>query len=242
MEFHPRIDVQNPLIEEDKIVLGSFPIWTLSDVRAENVQINRERLRERLKNEEMDFYYGSRGNHFWLWYQKYLDLQISIKDASSIRNSLKENSIGITDLIVSCDRKGRSALDKHLTNRTYNHAFLKLPEKGEKKKILCTSKGVMNDMLLNKHFFDKFRPLKVNASKSSNFQEEIIKNIKGELPLVTKPFFQYIECDDGGTIEVFSLPSPGSPYRKLETFGLGINSRTDYLHNYLLTVFEWFKK
>jgi predicted ATP-binding protein involved in virulence len=149
MEHHPRLNQSDLIIRKPKIILGSFPPWSLTEPDFEKFETLTQKEFERINNRDFPFFYGSYVNRFWNWYQKFIDEAISKEDIDSIQKSLKEKSIGITDVIISCTRKDRSALDKHLTNRTYNHQFFKYPKKGETIKILCTSKGVMNEMLLN---------------------------------------------------------------------------------------------
>lgn len=234
MEHHPRIDISNPLIKESKIILGSFPTWSLT-----KPDTNQKRI-DRSKNGDIKYFYGSSKNRFWTWYQKFVDASVLKEDLDSIQKSLSENSIGITDAIISCVRKDKSALDKHLTRRTYNHQFFKLPNTNETLKFLCTSKGVMNEMLLNKSFFKLYPHLKIDEEKSNYFQTQMINEAKGDLSLVRKSFYKLIEIESGGTIECIALPSPGSPYRKLADFGFNSDNADVYLDKYLKIAFDWF--
>ncbi len=186
------------------------------------------------------FFFGSNINRFWKWYQEFVDDQITETNITCITKSLENNSIGITDVIFSCSRKDKSASDKHLTNKIYNHQFFVYPSKGESLKILCTSKGVMNEMLLNNHFFKLHPLLKINVVHSKDFQNRIIKKLKGDSNQIKNPFYKLIEVESGGQIECLALPSPGSPYRKLTAFGLSSEDSNSYLNNYLQIVFDWF--
>lgn len=237
MEIHPRINISDPLLQQSKIIVGSFPTWSLSN--SENNEIRKEKEIVRIKNNDLPFFFGSSINRFWDWYRKYLDNKVIKNDISSIQNSLKTNSIGITDLIVSCDRKDKSSLDKHLTKRTYNHIFFEYPKKGQTLKILCTSKGVMNEMLLNKKFFKVHPELQINFKKSIDFQSSIIEKINGNSNYIKNPFCILIETEFGGIIECVSIPSPGSPYRRLIDFGLNSKDSNQFLDNYLKVVFDW---
>lgn len=234
MEYHPRIDILNPLVKESKIILGSFPTWCLTKPD------NNQKKAERIKNGDISFFYGSSVNRFWFWYQKNLDQSISKANITSIQKSLNEQSIAITDVIISCTRKDRSALDKHLTNRTYNYQFFEYPKKGKTIKIICTSKGVMNEMLLSSTFFKLHPRLKINPIKSNTFQNQLIKKVKGDSNLIRNPFYHLIEVESGGIIECIALPSPGSPYRRLIDFGFNSNDADIYLNSYLRYVFDWF--
>lgn len=240
MEFNPRINISDPVIQQSKIIVGSFPTWPLSN--SENMGICKEKELARIKNNEIPFFFGSSINQFWNWYNVYVDNKVIKKDIKSIKRSLETNEIGITDLIISCERKGKSSLDKHLTKRNYNHRFFRLPQKGETLKILCTSKGAMNEMLLNKKFFKIHPELQINSKKSLDFQNIIIRKTKGKSNFIRNPFCSLIETEFGGIIECVSIPSPGSPYRRLVDFGLDSKDSIQFLDNYLKVVFDWFLK
>ena len=96
MEHHPRINTSDTLIKESKIILGSFPTWSITNPDSD------QKNSERKKNGDLPFYYGSSANRFWLWYQKYVDPQVSKENVESIQKSLEKRSIGITDMIISC--------------------------------------------------------------------------------------------------------------------------------------------
>lgn len=240
MENHPRINSSNLIIQKSKIILGSFPTWALSGPDFEKQESVKVKELERKKNEELKYFYGSSINRFWGWYENYIDHHISKDDIISIQNSLNENAIGITDVILSCSRKGKSALDKNLTNRIYNHQFFKYPKQGHSIKIICTSKGVMNEMLLSRKFFKLHPRLKINSNKSNFYQIQLLNKIKGDIEVIRNPFYQLIEIESGGSIECISLPSPGSPYRRLIDFGFNSNDADAYLNNYLRYAFDWF--
>jgi hypothetical protein len=238
MEFNPRINISDSVLQESKVIVGSFPTWSLSN--SENKKNNKEREIARITNKEIPFFFGSSVNKFWNWYSKYVDTNAKKNDIKSIKNSLKFYEIGITDLIFSCERKGKSSLDKHLIKRNYNHTFLKLPKKGETLKILCTSKGLMHEMLLNKKFFKSNPDLNINLKKSIDFQNIIINKTKGNSDYIRNPFCSFIETQNGGIIECISIPSPGSPYRRLIDFGFDSKDSNEFLDNYLKVVFDWF--
>ncbi|MBI3235299.1 MAG: hypothetical protein HYZ42_14905 [Bacteroidetes bacterium] len=238
MEFHPRINLKNPVLLENRIILGSFPTWQFTAAKCNEEALEKEMLIT--KKGEISFYYGSWRNQFWSWYRQYVDQLIVPDDLPSIKKSLDANLIGITDVIYCCKRHGRSALDKHLYERSYNHNFFRVPNKGEVIKILCTSKGVMNEMLLINSFFKVFPELKTNENESKKFQENLLKTIDGDPNIIKSPFFTFLEFGNGGRIEVLSTPSPGSPYRRLIDFGLTDASANEYLQKYLTQVFKWF--
>ncbi len=238
MEYHPRLNFDNLKIQESKIILGSFPTWSLSDSVDTNTILS-EKLEIRNKTGDIPFFYGSSKNLLWRWYKEYIDPNVELSNIDNIIGSLNKNQIGITDVILSCKRNGRSALDKHLTQRKYNHSFFYYPEVGSTLKILCTSKGVMNDMLLNKKFFIDHKKLSIDRTSSHSFQSEFLKSIDGNIKLLRTPFVNILNVENGGRIECLSIPSPGSPYRKLTDFGLNSSKLDSYLNTYIQKAFNW---
>jgi hypothetical protein len=240
VEYHPRLNFNNLKIQEGKIILGSFPTWSLSDSVDNTNTILSEKLEMRNKTGDIPFFYGSSKNLFWSWYKVCIDPDIELSNINDIIISLNKNQIGITDVILSCKRNGRSALDKHLTQRKYNHSFFYYPEVGCTIKILCTSKGVMNNMLLNKNFFMNHKRLSIDRTLSHSFQNEFLKGIDGNINLLKTPFVNILNVENGGRIECLSIPSPGSPYRKLTDFGLNSSDLNSYLNTFIENAFKWF--
>lgn len=240
MEYHPRTILSQPVIDNQRIILGSFPTWSLTDPDPDKNENQSQKEEARIKNGDFQFYYGSSINRFWDWYKIYVDSSIVKGNIDTIQNSLLKNDIGITDLIVSCSRKDKSALDKHLTKRTYNHQFFNYPKKGETLKFLCTSKGVMNEMLLNSKFFKIHNLLTINIEESEINQKKIISTFNGNSSLVRNPFYRILETESGGTIECMCIPSPGSPYRRLIDFGCTSDNADTFLAEYLHFVYNWF--
>ena len=239
-EYHPRINENQELFKGKKIILGSFPVWSLTTSDNDDAVISHAKELARISSGDMQYFYGSSNNRFWSWYKAYIDNDIDKKDFKSIESSLKKYKIDITDMIFSCIRKGKSALDKDLSNRKYNHYFFRYPEKNETIKILCTSKGVMNEMLLNKLFFSRHEGLKIDDELSEEFQNNIIQTLKGSSQNISKPFVRVLHVKNGGTIECFAIPSPGSPYRRLVDFGFNRGDNKQFLQEYLSCVFTWF--
>jgi len=91
MELNPRIKISDSKLKESKIILGSFPTWSLSI--SEDKEINKEKERARIENKEVPFFFGSSINKFWNWYNKYVDNKVVKNDVKSIKNSLKTNKI-----------------------------------------------------------------------------------------------------------------------------------------------------
>ncbi len=240
MECHPRIKEESSKLIETRIILGSFPTWPLTAIDSDKAETEEEKLIIRTLNKDFLYFFGSSTNKFWSWYKEYIDENIAPSDINSIQNSLCKNSIGITDILLSCKRKGRSALDKDLTSRTYNHNFFEYPNSNETIKILCTSKGVLNEMFLNKKFFKLHPQITINETYSQEHQTAMVKAINGETSIVAHPLYQKLDFETGGAIECLAIPSPGSPFRKLDSFGnINVNLE-EYLKNYLSFAFNWF--
>ena len=98
----------------------------------------------------------------------------------------------------------------------------------------------MNEMLLNKIFFSNHKSLKISPYKSSKFQEKLMSLTNGNSSSIKKPIFRSIKHSKGGIIECIAIPSPGSPYRDLNAFGIDDQDSNYYLNNYLEEVFNWF--
>lgn len=234
-ENNPRLNKCDLIVPYLKIILGSFPVWSLSE------KTRFDELSGTSARDEFFYFFGSSRNLFWSWYQNYLDSKIELLDEVSITTSLSENKIGVTDVILSCKRRGKSSLDKDLYERVYNYSFIKLPKDGEVLKILCTSKGLLNEMLLSKDFFYRFKNLGIDHNKSSLFQNCYLQKIGGNVSAIKKPIFIELKIENTtGVIQCLAIPSPGSPFRKLTEFGLDQRSSINYLDNYLKEAFTWF--
>jgi len=236
-EINPRLN-RNRILNYKKIILGSFPTWSLSLDKGKKEILLRNSIKT--KNGDFDFYFGSSRNLFWKWYSQSVDSEVQIKNTESLKQSLNNNFIGITDIIYSCDRKGKSSFDKDLTNRTYNHKFFNYPQPYEKLKILCTSKGLLNNMLLNSAFFKAHPELTIDNKLSTLLQRKIIRESAGSLKQVRTPVAQVIRVKDAGIIECVALPSPGSPYRRLIDYGFNNPNSHEFIETYTAVVFNWF--
>lgn len=240
MEYHPRLNFENLKIIKEKIILGSFPTWALSDVTNCSPETISEKIKVRNKNGELPYFFGSSTNLFWRWYKSYVDFELDCTNVDAIVASLEQHKIGITDVIKSCERKGKSALDQHLINRTYNQSFFVYPPSGVCLKILCTSKGVLNQMLLSKSFFKVHARITIDKVASEKFELEYLKKIDGARQPIKNPFFRKLNIKTGGTIECLAIPSPGSPYRGLSNFGLNSPDHHSFLNEYVKEAFNWF--
>lgn len=228
MEFHPRIDLQQPQLPESRIILGSFPTFPYTLKAGEKSSAAAKPA----------FFYGSERNRFWHWYREYVDHRSEKTSIDSLLESLNRHGIGITDAIYACERKGQSASDNDLTKRVYNYHFFRKPVKGETIRILCTSKGVLNNMLLTPAFFREHPELQLNHTASVQQQHTVMQQLGGTDPV--NPVVRILDVEQGGTIACAALPSPGSPYRSLKNFGFTGGDAKMYLDHYLKWAFQEF--
>jgi hypothetical protein len=237
MEINDRI-LTDHKISTPRIVLGSFPTWSIA--KSSSGLDSGEREKQRIKNGDFNFFFGSSVNKFWDWYRKYIDEKIIVDDISSIKNSLDEKSIFITDIIKSCERKGKSSLDRDLKARVYNYDFFNYPNEEEKLKLLCTSKGILDKMLMTKHFFKLHPKITLDQKLTNSLMDSIVDRF--DFIPTKKPIniAKVLRLENGGVIECLSIPSPGSPYRNLEKFGLTNKDSKEFLHTYLNLSFKWF--
>lgn len=99
-----------PYIPENatKLIIGTIPPARFC--------FNENSEKGQLLDEDIDFYYGSKDNKFWtilgeLFNLDYLDVDGIIQKRKAF---LKEQKIGITDIINICERENKSALDTKL--------------------------------------------------------------------------------------------------------------------------------
>lgn len=99
-----------PYIPENatKLIIGTIPPARFC--------FNEKSAKGQLLDEDIDFYYGSKDNKFWtilgeLFNLDYLEVDGIIQKRKAF---LKEQKIGITDIIDICEREKESALDNKL--------------------------------------------------------------------------------------------------------------------------------
>ena len=238
MEKDPLLRGFKPL-SNPRIILGSFPTWTLTTPDKSKGETSYQKRRQREQNGDFPFFYGSARNLFWEWFQKYVDSTLDPKDIVSIKAALEQHDIGITNLIRAAVRKGRSSFDYDLSQRTYNYMFFKKPENNIK--ILCTSKTVLNEMLLKKGFFDIYQRLGLHYNTAEiSTQQSLLYSI-GANTVLRQPIYRCLKTKQGHSIECLAIPSPGSPFRGLAYFGQKKGQPTkEFLEAYLRMAFNWF--
>ncbi len=231
-ETHPFLDL-GKIPNTTKLILGSFPVYSIT------FPDNEEKLRIRTSDGTVQFFYGSCKSSFWGLYHLYIDseLQIPIKPKLA-KKSLKEKMISMSDVISSCKRKGKSALDSDLSKRVYNIEMINEYLESGVTKILCTSKGVME--MFHDHVVKKSKNIVFQESESRKWQSQIISKLKGDESQIKKLICkQYLF--KGKTIRLISIPSPGSPQRQLKQFGFTGDDWRTYADKYFEFSFKWLK-
>lgn len=229
IEHHP-FPEEGKIQGATKLILGSFPVYACTHAEP---------------NQEFDdegnlmFFYGSQYNDFWNYFSNHIDREVSrLGGKRKIVASLERHKIAISDIILSCKRKEKSASDSDLLSREYNYKILGEFLDSGVTKILCTSKGVLGmlEHVIAKQYFNgriQLLPQSIDLP-----QVKILDEIKGALPPNAKPIslaFLY----SNKRIEVVAIPSPGSAHRALRFFGKE-NNAEQYLENYLKVTFHWF--
>ena len=231
-ETHPFLK-QGIIANATRLILGSFPVYSIT------LPDNAEKQRIRKSDGTVQFFYGSCKSSFWGLFHLYIDsgLQIPITPEASL-SSLFKNQISMSDIIIECEREGKSALDKDLKKRTYNIDMINQFLDSGVTKILCTSKGVME--MFHEKVANKSKEFIFQESESSKWQAEIIIKLNGNAKQIKKLICrQYIY--KGKTVRLISIPSPGSPQRQLKQFGFLGDDWREYADKYFEFTFKWLK-
>lgn len=232
LENHPYIEI-GEAIAARRMIIGTFPIYSLTNPRTPR----KDQLRQ--ERGDISFFYGSRANAFWSWYQRYVDATLDIRDPLSILSSLRRNEIAISDVIRQCERIGESFEDNDLRGKAWNVALGNQIYRSVDK-IICTSKassgamGSLKDKVLIPSGFA------VDQQESARLHQHILNGIPASNAQVI-PIAQVLTRDEK-TVSIVSLPSPGSPERRLIDFGYrnGVHITSTYLQAYLTEAFTWF--
>lgn len=223
VEFHPSQDIDFRT-QAARIVLGSFPPYKFT--RKSEAESIEQEIRSR-------HFYGNKVNQFWKWYREFVDPALDPGDIEGRNESLGRYDIDVADVIYSCDRKGQSASDNDLSNRCYHLDFLDF-SRNNVVRLLCTSKGVMNEMFFGRHFQKAYPDFSEDKSASAELAQQIAHAVPGS------PVARVFRSSTGKSIEAVALPSPGSPYRSLKSFGFAGGDAKAFLHGYLAACFNWF--
>lgn len=194
--FHP----YKPFIPEKatKLIIGSLP--------PERFCVIPKQFKER----DVDFYYGSRDNHFWKILEEVTQTKLeyaNTEKAVEQRKQLLEGlHCGITDIIASCDRSENSASDSNLTNINYQPILDYVLQNPSIQTLIYTSHFVQT--LVYRYF---------TIQLGKNWKKQPINNRTNQLHFT-----------NGLVINDFTLYSPSPQALK----GLGKNGKEKRLEQY----------
>ena len=232
-EIHPYLDEGN-IKGATKLILGSFPVYACTNPD------NNEKQRIRNTDGTVLFFYGSCKSRFWGLYHQYVDPIVTapVNDKKALE-SLRKNGIAISDIIKSCNRKGRSALDSDLYEKEYNVEMIQQMIQNGVSKILCTSKGVLLD--LDRKILKSMKGITLDAPLTKQFADNFIKEMNGRLPTSNKGIC-FVYRLNKRVIYALAIPSPGSPQRQAHNFGCLSKDNLEYANRYFEKAFKWIKK
>ena len=246
IETHPYLQI-GQIKGATKLILGSFPVYECTD------NDNELKQQSRLNEGTVRFFYGSNRNKLWKMYSKYIDNTIIQPwNSKLILDSLNDNQIAISDTIKCCERyiykidknsKEQilypfSSEDTALRNKIWNREIIQNLINSGVTKVLCTSKGVLND-LEKQIICCRNNPLgRKDNQLSSIFQAQFIQRVGGNNNHITKEIAKSFII---GARQIFALaiPSPGSPQRQTHEFGCDNQNRLLYANNYFENAFNW---
>jgi hypothetical protein len=232
-EIHPYIKDGN-IKGATRLVLGSFPVFACTDPDSS------EKLKIRNTDGTVRFFYGSCKNKFWGIYHQYVDSDVTVPVRKTVAlNSLRRNKIAISDTIVSCRRKGTSALDTDLYDKEYNVEMIQQMIHNGVSKVLCTSKGVLLD--LNKEIVSSIEGITLDAALTKQFADNFIADLNGRLSPSSKGIC-FVYRLNKRKIYALAIPSPGSPQRQAHNFGCCTVDKQEYANRYFEKAFKWIKK
>lgn len=75
MELHPRLDLTDLPLKQQKIILGSFPVWSHTISEPSNITEEIDKKKNRLERGDIDFFFlevqkiisGSGIDHLLIW-------------------------------------------------------------------------------------------------------------------------------------------------------------------------------
>lgn len=149
IEKHPWLLFPKENNVSTKLILGSFPP-------------NKFTTQSQKKtNCDMNFFYGSKDNEFWELFSESFDLDYKFPDdIERIKKYLESNNWIVSDIVLNCQRKNNSALDKDLINIIWNKDIINnILENNSIKTIYFTSKWVKEQF--NRH-------IKINKNVNIN--------------------------------------------------------------------------
>jgi hypothetical protein len=233
LETHPYLALGN-LSNSTKLILGSFPVYECTDPDNELKQFNRQ------QEGTVRFFYGSIDSSFWKKYSAYVDNTINLPpNQDVIIQSLRLRQIAISDTFISCERHNYSSEDTKLINKTPNRIGVRNLIQNGVRKILCTSKGVLNT--LDKTIIcTRKNPIgALNPNLTDDFQTSFIEAIGGSTVNIKTKVVRVFQLNSGTRLMALAVPSPGSPQRRIVEFGIHGQHWQIYANNYFQSAFNW---
>jgi hypothetical protein len=232
-EHHPFLE-QGKIQGATKLILGSFPVYACANPD------NGEKLLIRNTEGTVRFFYGSCKNRFWGLYHQHVDSVVTVPVRKTVAlGSLRKNRIAISDVIVSCRRKGKSSSDTDLYDKDYNVKMIQQMIQNGVSKVLCTSKGVLFD--LNKEIISSMDGITLDAALTKQFADNFMAELNGKLPTPNKGIC-FVYRLNKRIIYALAIPSPGSPQRQAHNFGCLSKDKLEYANRYFEKAFKWLKK
>lgn len=246
IETHPYIQ-QGQISGATKLILGSFPVYECTDPD------NQQKQQNRLAEGTVRFFYGSARSGLWGLYRDNIDNSIVLPpNPNLILQSLKQRQIAISDTIKKCERyiykKNKktgeiilypfSSEDTALNVIEWNTSILTQLINNGITKIICTSKGVLND--LERQIICKGNnPLgHVDNQLSANFQAQFVTELGGDYSQIINSISKVFRVGNSH-VTALAIPSPSAPQRQLRTFGFnGLNWKC-YSDKYFTNAFNW---
>lgn len=232
VESHPYL-LEGAINNVNKLILGSFPVYECTDPDNERKSLKRQ------EEGTVRFFYGSVDSDFWRLYKTYIDNTIALPpNSNQLIHSLANYGIAISDVIESCQRKQYSSLDTDLVCKTYNSNLFQFIINNGITKILCTSKGVLKlletQILVNRLNGNNL----LNGEFGDLEQLRILQSINGHNDQIKTPIVRVFTINNTN-ITAISIPSPGSPQRRLKDFGFQNGNWRVYAESYFNYAFTW---
>lgn len=232
-EYHPYLK-EGIVKGATRLVLGSFPVFACTDPDSS------EKRQIRNTDGTVRFFYGSSKNKFWGLYHEYIDSDVIVPvSKTAALKSLRKKKIAISDIIVSCRRRNKSALDSDLNDKEYNVEMIQIMIQNGVTKVLCTSKGVMTDF--DGKVMSSIEGVKFDQALTKDFSDKFLDDLNGSLPSSNKGIC-FVYKYKKQIIYALAIPSPGSPQRQAHNFGCGSEDKVVYTKRYFMKAFKWIKK
>jgi len=232
-ETHPYLK-EGIIKGANRLILGSFPVFACTDPDSS------EKLKIRNTDGTVRFFYGSSKNKFWGLYHEYIDSDVivPVRKTAALK-SLRKKKIAMSDIIVSCRRKGKSSSDSDLYDKEYNVEMIQIMIQNGVTKVLCTSKGVLTDF--DWKVMSSIEGVKFDKALTKAFSDKFLGGLNVRLSSSNKGIC-FVYRFKKQIIYALAIPSPGSPQRQAHNFGCGSEDKVVYTKKYFMKAFKWIKK